>query len=171
MKLCTRAYVISRTGFRGRYYMEAVAATKVPSGERELPFSRRISALVGSSALRRALLFGAIAGAMVGALAATGARSMYSSTGQLAGVPIEDPTHPGNSLEGAAAALPMLAAVMQTGPAADQVVEALGLARVYGTRSVVESRAAFWKNVSVLSDRRSGIVKVTAEDPDAKRAR
>ena len=76
---------------------------------------------------------------MVGALAATGARSMYSSTGQLAVVPIEDPTHPGNSLEGAAAALPMLAAVMQTGPAADQVVEALGLAKyfvhVYGGNS------------------------------------
>jgi uncharacterized protein involved in exopolysaccharide biosynthesis len=84
---------------------------------------------------------------------------------------VEDPTHPANALEGAAAALPMLTAVMQTGPAADEVINALGLARVYKTGSVVESRAAFWKNVSVMSDRRSGIVKITAEDTDPKRAR
>jgi tyrosine-protein kinase Etk/Wzc len=96
---------------------------------------------------------------------------MYSSTAELAVVPVENPTHPGNALEGAAAALPMLAAVMQTGPAADEVTDSLGLARVYKTGSVGETRAAFWKHVSVISDRRSGIVKVTTSDSDSKRAR
>jgi uncharacterized protein involved in exopolysaccharide biosynthesis len=65
----------------------------------------------------------------------------------------------------------MLTAVIQTGPAADSVIESLDLARVYRTGSVVESRTAFWKHVSVTSDRRSGIVRIVANDTDPKRAR
>lgn len=151
--------------------MEALAPTKARAAERELPLSFRLAALVSNGASRRALLLGAVGGAIVGASVAMSAHSMYSSSAQLAVVPVEDPTHPANALEGAAAALPMLTAVMQTGPAADEVIDALGLQRVYKTSSVVESRAAFWKHVTVTSDRRSGIVKIAAEDSNAKRAR
>jgi uncharacterized protein involved in exopolysaccharide biosynthesis len=151
--------------------MEVLASTKVRSAEREPRFSSRLSALMRNGTLRRALLVGAAVGALGGALVAAGSHGTYSSTAELAVVPIEDPAHPGNALEGAASTLPMLAAVMQTGPAADEVIESLGLARVYRTGSVVESRVAFWRHVSVIADRRSGIVKVSADDSDAKRAR
>jgi uncharacterized protein involved in exopolysaccharide biosynthesis len=151
--------------------MEALAPIKARPAARELPLSSRFADVVGNRASRRALLAGAFGGAIVAGLLAASSQSMYSSTAQLAVVPVEDPTHPGNALEGAAATLPMLAAVMQTGPAADEVIDSLGLASVYGTRYVVESRAAFWKHVTVTSDRRSGIVRIVAEDSNAKRAR
>jgi uncharacterized protein involved in exopolysaccharide biosynthesis len=118
-----------------------------------------------------ALLLGGLVGAVLGGLAGAVAHKWYESSAQLAVIPIEDPTQSGNPLEGASAALPMLTAVIQTGPAADEVIESLGLARVYQTGSVAKSRAAFWGHVSVTSDRRSGIVRITAEDDDPKRAR
>src|SRR4051812_20755236 len=151
--------------------MEALAPTKARLAERELPLPSRLAALVRNGASCRALLLGAFGGAIVAGLGAMRIQGTYSSSAQLAVVPIEDPTHSGNALEGATAALPMLAAVMQTGPAADEVINSLGLASVYKSGSVVESRAAFWKHVSVTSDRRSGIVKIVAEDSNAKRAR
>jgi uncharacterized protein involved in exopolysaccharide biosynthesis len=112
-----------------------------------------------------------VIGVVLGGLAGAAAHKWYESSAQLAVIPSEDPTQPGNPLEGASAALPMMAGVMQTGPAADQVIESLGLGQVYGTSTVAQARAAFWSHVSVTSDRRSGIVRITAEDTDPRRAR
>jgi uncharacterized protein involved in exopolysaccharide biosynthesis len=153
--------------------MDALAPTGTLSLRREpsfTPLDSRRTQLLGGAALR-ALLLGALLGAVLGGIAGAIAQKVYESSAQLAVIAIEDPTQTGNPLEGASAALPMLTAVIQTGPAADAVIESLGLARVYRTGSVVESRLAFWKRVSVTSDRRSGIVRITASDGDPRRAR
>src|SRR5439155_277229 len=134
------------------------------------PSAWRGTLLAGPRSLR-ALLAGAAVGAVVGGIAGKIAHKWYESSAQLAVIPIEDPTQPGNALEGASATLPMMAAVIQTGPAADEVIESLGLAQVYRTLTVPQSRAALWSHVVVTSDRRSGIVRITAEDADPKRAR
>jgi uncharacterized protein involved in exopolysaccharide biosynthesis len=119
----------------------------------------------------RALLAGAAVGVVLGGFAGKVAHKWYESSAQLAVIPIEDPTQPGNPLEGASATLPMMAAIIQTGPAADEVIESLGLGRIYQTVTVAQSRAAFWSHVIVTSDRRSSTVRITAEDSDPKRAR
>jgi uncharacterized protein involved in exopolysaccharide biosynthesis len=148
--------------------MDALARSAPRPPRREVTSSPRVR-LLGYRALR-ALLLGAAVGGLLGGIAGTFAKKWYESSAQLAVIPIDDPTQPAISLEGASAALPMLTAVLQTGPIADEVVGAFGLSGVYGTLSVAESRAAFWKHVAVTSDRRSGIVRITAEDQDAKRA-
>src|SRR5439155_23972404 len=148
-----------------------------PSGARSLrreslfaPSAWRGTLLAGPRSLR-ALLAGAAVGAVVGGIAGKIAHKWYESSAQLAVIPIEDPTQPGNALEGASATLPRMAAVIQTGAAAEEVIESLGLAQVYRTVTVPQSRAALWSHVVVTSDRRSGIVRITAEDADPKRAR
>jgi uncharacterized protein involved in exopolysaccharide biosynthesis len=153
--------------------MEALAPTGVRSPPRDLLFPLRKGGripLAGPGALR-ALLIGGVVGAILGGIVGAVVQRWYESSAQLAVSPSEDPTHPGNPFEGASAALPMLTALVQTGPAADEVIERLGLARVYRTGSVAQSRAAFWRHVTVTSDRRAGIVRITAEDGDPKRAR
>ena len=148
--------------------MDTLARAAPRSPRREASSSPRIR-LLGHQALR-ALFLGSVVGGLLGGIAGTFAKKWYESSAQLAVIPIDDPTQSAISLEGASAALPMLTAILQTGPMADEVVGALGLSSVYATGSVAESRAAFWKHVAVTSDRRSGIVRITAEDQDAKRA-
>jgi uncharacterized protein involved in exopolysaccharide biosynthesis len=154
--------------------MDALAPMDVrPSRRNELPLASLPSrgaplALTGSVG---ALLLGGIVGALLGGLGGLAADKWYESSAQLAVVPIEDPTQAGNPLEGASLALPMMTAVLQTGPAADDVIQSLGLARVYVSGSEAELRSAFWQHVSVTSDRRSGVVRITAEDRDPTRAR
>jgi len=151
--------------------MDALAARQTDSGSA----THRLAQWVGASRpFRHPLVRLAVAAAAGGALGLVAAAAMgnwYESSAQIAVVPVEDPTQPGNPVEGAAAALPMLSALLQSGPAADATIEALGLAEVYRTRSKAEGRSAFWGHVSVSSDRRSSIVRISAEDRDPVRAR
>src|ERR1700737_4085604 len=136
--------------------MDALMPSGVRSSRPERPYALPASGrirLAGPAAVP-ALLLGGLVGAVLGGLAGAVAHKWYESSAQLAVIPIEDPTQSGNPLEGASAALPRLPAGIQTGPAADEVIESLGLARVYQTGSVATSRAAFWGHVSVTSDRR-----------------
>jgi hypothetical protein len=153
--------------------MDALAPTEARSSRRGPPSTPAVwrGVHIWGSASLPAVLLGGVVGVILGGFAGVAAQKWYESSAQLAVIPIEDPTHQGNPLEGASAALPMMAAVMQTGPAADEVIGAFGLADVYQTGTVAQSRAAFWSHVSVTADRRSGIIRITAEDADPKRAR
>jgi uncharacterized protein involved in exopolysaccharide biosynthesis len=153
--------------------MDGLAPPGVRSALPERPFALLPSghAPVAGPRVLRALLLGGLVGAVLAGAAIAVVKKSYDSTALLAVIPIEDPTQPGNPLDSASAALPMLTAVVITGPSADEVIDSLGLAAVYRTGSVAKSRAAFWRHVSVTSDRRAGVLRIIAEDEDPKRAR
>jgi uncharacterized protein involved in exopolysaccharide biosynthesis len=154
--------------------MDALAARQTDSGSANQHWRVRLSGWAGvSRGLRHPLVRLAVAAAAGGALGLVAAVAMgnwYESSAQIAVVPVEDPTQPGNPVEGAVAAS-LLSALLQSGPAADATMETLGLGEVYRTRSKAEGRSAFWSHVSVSSDRRSSIVRISAEDRDPVRAR
>jgi len=121
---------------------------------------------------RRALVMGAILGALVGEIAVNLLPASYEASGRLLIVPVEDPTASvgGSAFEAANATLPVVVAVLRSRRVADATVDALRLDEAWKL-TPDDARKRLVDRLAIATDRKANLLTLSFEDRVPSRAR